>query len=151
MATEYTVAMVKPDGVAHDLVSEILNEYEVVRGLNIFHVKVFIFTPSLAMEFYREHIDRPFFGSLIDHMTSGPTVAILLGGRDAVSLVREINGATNPTEASPTSLRGKFCVDALYDRRKPAANFVHGSDSLKSASREIQMLRLTLKATKTRP
>ena len=142
MAIEQTVAMVKPDGVKRNLVHEVILSYK-GSGLKIIDMRVFVFTPSLAMDFYREHIDRSFFGSLIDHMTSGPVVALLLSGQNAISLVRELNGATNPEEATRESLRGQFLIRGFFDRIKPAANFVHGSDSPDAATRELKLLFLS--------
>jgi nucleoside-diphosphate kinase len=138
MAIEQTVAMVKPCGVRHNLVHRIMCFYK-QEGLSILDIRVFIFTIPAVMEFYKEHASRSFYPSLIHHMTSGPVVAFLLEGEAAITLVRELNGATNPIEAHPHSIRGQAI--RLFDRQNPAANFVHGSDSPTAAAREAKLLK----------
>jgi nucleoside-diphosphate kinase len=137
MAIEQTVAMVKPCGVRHNLVHRIMSFY-IQEGLIIRDTRVFVFSIPVVMEFYEEHASRSFHRSLIHHMTSGPTVAFLLEGSGAITHVRKLNGATNPLEADTLSIRGQ--ARHLFDIQNSAANFVHGSDSLRAAAREAKLL-----------
>lgn len=137
MAIELTVAMVKPCGIRLDILNYALGVYE-AHQLRPSALTIVEFWPSEMMEFYQEHKDKPFFPNLIDHMTSGPCAVIVLEGENAVSKVRSINGETNPMEASPVTIRGRF--KHYFDENKRPANFVHGSDSQESAAREIQLV-----------
>jgi nucleoside-diphosphate kinase len=126
---ERTFAMVKPDGVARGLVGEIVRRYE-ARGLKIVGLKLMRVPRSLAEEHYVEHRGKPFYAGLVDYITSGPVVALAVEGKNAVALVRAMNGATKPGEAAPGSIRGDLAIDI-------GRNVVHGSDSVESAKREL--------------
>lgn len=124
-----TLALIKPDGVRRQLTGEILNRYE-RKGLVIKALKLIDVPRELAEEHYAEHKEKPFFGELVDFITSGPVVAFVLAGKDAVVNVRNLNGATNPLDATPGSIRGDYALTM-------DSNVVHASDSPESASREI--------------
>ncbi|MCF8010098.1 MAG: nucleoside-diphosphate kinase [Clostridiales bacterium] len=126
---ERTYAMVKPDGVQRGLVSEVISRFE-RRGLKIIGLKIMNISHELAKKHYAEHKDKPFFNGLIQYITSGPVVAMVLEGKSAVVMVREMMGATNPQEAVPGTIRGDFGIDI-------GRNIVHGSDTLENAEREI--------------
>ncbi|NCB95565.1 MAG: nucleoside-diphosphate kinase [Negativicutes bacterium] len=124
-----TLVLIKPDGVRRQLTGEILNRYE-RKGLVIKALKLIDVPRELAEEHYAEHQEKPFFGELVDFITSGPVVAFVLAGKDAVVNVRNLNGATNPLDATPGSIRGDYALTM-------DSNVVHASDSPESASREI--------------
>lgn len=124
-----TLVLIKPDGVRRQLSGEILNRYE-RKGLVIKALKLIDVPRELAEEHYAEHKEKPFFGELVDFITSGPVVAFVLAGKDAVVNVRNLNGATNPLDATPGSIRGDYALTM-------DSNVVHASDSPESASREI--------------
>ena len=124
-----TLVLIKPDGVRRQLTGEILNRYE-RKGLVIKALKLSDVPRELAEEHYAEHKEKPFFGELVDFITSGPVVAFVLAGKDAVVNVRNLNGATNPLDATPGSIRGDYALTM-------DSNVVHASDSPESASREI--------------
>lgn len=124
-----TLVLIKPDGVRRQLTGEILNRYE-RKGLVIKALKLIDVPRELAEEHYAEHKEKPFFGELVDFITSGPVVAFVLAGKDAVVNVRNLNGATNPLDATPGSIRGDYSLTM-------DSNVVHASDSPESASREI--------------
>ena len=124
-----TLVLIKPDGVRRQLTGEILNRYE-RKGLVIKALKLIDVPRELAEEHYAEHKEKPFFGELVDFITSGPVVAFVLAGKDAVVNVRNLNGATNPLDATPGSIRGDYALTM-------DSNVVHASDSPDSASREI--------------
>ncbi|MDQ4095408.1 MAG: nucleoside-diphosphate kinase [Actinomycetota bacterium] len=123
--------MVKPDGVRHRLVGEVIRRIE-SKGYELSEMKLFTIDESLAREHYQEHTDKPFFGELVSFITSGPVVAMVVSGEDAVSGMRQIMGATNPLEAAPGSIRGDYATVITE-------NIVHGSDSPASAEREIKL------------
>ncbi len=123
--------MVKPDGVQRGLVGEIISRLE-RKGLKIVALKMLKIEDGLARDHYAEHIEKPFFQSLIDYITSGPVVAMVVEGREAVRAVRTLVGATNPIEAQPGTIRGDYGLDI-------GRNVVHASDSLESAEREISL------------
>ncbi len=127
--TEQTFAMVKPDGVQRGLVGEIVRRFE-ARGLKIAGLKLMNVPRSLAEEHYAEHRERPFFSGLVEYITSGPVCCLVLEGKNAVKIVRTVNGATNPVDAVPGTIRGDFAVEI-------GRNVVHGSDAPESAAREI--------------
>lgn len=129
MATEKTFSIIKPNAVQKNVMGEILTRFE-KRGLRIAAAKFTKLTKEKAEGFYIEHKDRPFFGSLVRFMTSGPVLLLVLEGENAVALNREIMGATDPAKANPGTIRKDF-ADSIE------ANAVHGSDSVKSAEREI--------------
>ena len=124
-----TLVLIKPDGVRRQLTGEILNRYE-RKGLVIKALKLIDVPRELAEEHYAEHKEKPFFGELVDFITSCPVVAFVLAGKDAVVNVRNLNGATNPLDATPGSIRGDYALTM-------DSNVVHASDSPESASREI--------------
>ncbi|MBX3030965.1 MAG: nucleoside-diphosphate kinase [Chloroflexi bacterium] len=129
MVTERTLILIKPDGVQRQLVGRILERYE-QRGLKIVGLKLMVASRAIAEEHYTEHRERPFFGSLVDFITSAPLVAIAVEGLNAVAVCRAINGATRPHEAAPGSIRGDFALET-------GQNLVHASDSTESATREL--------------
>jgi len=129
MAIERTFAIVKPNAVQKNVIGEIISRYE-TRGLRIAAAKFARLSREKAEGFYIEHKDRPFFQSLIHFMTSGPVLLMCLEGENAVLLNREIMGATDPAKAATGTIRKDF-ADSIE------ANAVHGSDSVKSADREL--------------
>ena len=128
---EETLVLIKPDGVKRQICGEILTRYE-RKGLIIKAMKLLQTPKELAEEHYAEHKDKPFFGELVDFITSGPVLAFVLAGKNAVTSVRTINGATNPVDATPGSIRGDYALTM-------DSNVVHASDSVESAAREIQL------------
>jgi nucleoside-diphosphate kinase len=124
-----TLILVKPDAFARGLTGEILARFE-RKGLRIVALKQMQVTDDLARTHYAEHEGKPFFGELVEFITSGPLVALVLEGYEAVVAARQIIGATNPLEAAPGSIRGDFALEV-------GQNMVHGSDSNESAAREI--------------
>lgn len=128
---EETLVLIKPDGVKRQICGEILTRYE-CKGLIIKAMKLLQTPKELAQEHYAEHKDKPFFGELVDFITSGPVLAFVLAGKNAVTSVRTINGATNPVDATPGSIRGDYALTM-------DSNVVHASDSVDSAAREIHL------------
>ena len=126
---EKTLAMIKPDGVARCLTGEILGRME-SQGLRIIALKLLKLEKSQAERFYAVHRERPFFSSLTAYMSSGPVVAVVLEGEDAVAQFRELIGATDPKKAAPGTIRADFGTSI-------EENTVHGSDSPESASVEV--------------
>jgi nucleoside-diphosphate kinase len=124
-----TLILVKPDAFARNLTGEIVGRFE-RKGLRIVAMRHMTIERELAERHYAEHAERPFFGELVDFITSGPLVAMVLEGEEAVAAARQVIGATNPLEAAPGSIRGDFAVQV-------GQNMVHGSDSAESAKREI--------------
>jgi nucleoside-diphosphate kinase len=124
-----TLILIKPDAFARGLTGEILARFE-RKGLLIVAMKLMTVEQALAEQHYAEHSERPFFGELVDFITGGPLVALVLEGYEAVTAARQIIGATNPLEAAPGSIRGTFGLEVQ-------TNLVHGSDSPESAAREI--------------
>ena len=131
MAIETTLALVKPDGVRRALCGEVLARFE-RRGYELRGARLLRVSKAMAREHYAEHKGKPFFGELVDFITSGPTLAFVLEGEGAIATARKTIGATNPAEADPGSLRGEFAL-AMPN------NLVHGSDSTESAEREIAL------------
>jgi len=129
MANETTFSIIKPNAVAKNVMGEIITRFE-KRGLRIAAAKFTKLSREKAEGFYIEHKDRPFFGSLVQFMTSGPVLLMALEGDNAVALNREIMGATDPAKAAAGTIRKDF-ADSIE------ANAVHGSDSTASAQREI--------------
>src|SRR5579862_6092469 len=129
MAVERTLILAKPDAVARMLAGEILARFE-RRGLVLRAAKLVRATRELGETHYAEHREKPFFGELVDFITSGPTLAFVLEGEGAIATARKTIGATNPAEADPGSIRGALGL-AMPN------NLVHGSDSPESAEREI--------------
>ena len=126
-----TLILVKPDAFARSLTGEILARFE-RKGLKIVALRSMTVTRDLAERHYAEHSERPFFGELVEFITSGPIVAMVLEGKGAVKAARQVIGATEPLEAATGSIRGDFAVEM----RK---NMVHGSDSPESAAREAEL------------
>jgi nucleoside-diphosphate kinase len=128
---EQTLVLVKPDAVERQLAGEILGRLE-RRGLVVRAAKLVQVNRELAERHYEEHREKSFFEELLEFITSAPTLALVLEGESAVSVVRTTMGATNPAEAAPGTIRGDLAL-AMPD------NLVHGSDSLESAKREIEL------------
>ena len=125
---ESTLILVKPDAFARGLTGEIIARFE-RKGLRIVAARYMVVTEDLAKQHYAEHDGKPFFGELVEFITSGPIVALVLEGRDAIRAARQVIGATNPLEAAPGSIRGDLAIEV-------GQNMVHGSDSPESAERE---------------
>ena len=123
-----TLILVKPDAFARGLTGEIIARFE-RKGLRIAALKYMVLTEDTAQRHYAEHEGKPFFGELVEFITSGPLVAMVVEGYEAVVAARQVIGATNPLEASPGSIRGDFALEI-------GQNMVHGSDSSESAARE---------------
>ncbi len=123
-----TLVLVKPDAFARGLTGEIISRFE-SKGLTIAALRKLDVTTEMAEEHYAEHSERPFFGELVEFITSGPIVAMVLEGQDAVKAARQVIGATNPLEAAPGSIRGDYALEI-------GQNMVHGADSDESATRE---------------
>lgn len=129
---ERTLILVKPDGVARRLIGEVVGTLE-RKGLALRALKLVQLTRDQAQRHYAPLQDKPFYPPLIDYITSGPVVALVAEGRNAVSQVRSLMGATDPSNADPGSLRGRLALDI-------GRNVIHGSDSVESAEREIANL-----------
>ena len=125
---ERTLILVKPDAFARGLTGEIIARFE-RKGLRIAALELRRLDEATAKQHYAEHDGKPFFGELVSFITSGPLVAMVLEGDEAVRAARQVIGATNPLEAAPGSIRGDFAVEV-------GQNMVHGSDSDESAERE---------------
>jgi nucleoside-diphosphate kinase len=126
---EKTFLMVKPDGVQRNLIGEIVGRFE-RKGFHLAGAKLMSIPRELAEEHYGEHKERPFFGELVDFITSGPVFAMVWQGENAIATARQMMGATNPKDAAPGTLRGDFGLTV-------GKNVIHGSDSAASAEREI--------------
>jgi len=128
---EKTFIMVKPDGVQRGLIGEIVNRFE-RKGFTLVGAKLMQISDSLAEEHYGEHKERPFFGELVEFITSGPVFAMIWEGENVIKTSRHMIGATNPEEADPGSIRGDYAITV-------GKNIIHGSDSQESAEREINL------------
>jgi nucleoside-diphosphate kinase len=126
-----TLILVKPDAFARGLTGEIIARFE-RKGLKIVALQLRTLTEDIATQHYAEHEGKPFFGELVDFITSGPLVAMVLEGEQAIAAGRQVIGATNPIEASPGSIRGDFAIAV-------GQNMVHGSDSVESGKREAAL------------
>jgi nucleoside-diphosphate kinase len=131
VAAEQTLILVKPDAIERKLAGEILARFE-RRGLTIRAARLVAVDNELAETHYAEHVEKPFFGELVEFITSGTTLALVLEGEEAVTVTRTTIGATNPVNAAPGTLRGDFAM-AMPN------NLVHGSDSPETAAREIAL------------
>jgi nucleoside-diphosphate kinase len=131
VAIERTLVLIKPDAVRRSLAGEILGRIE-ARGLVVRAGKLLTADRALGEEHYAEHREKPFFGELVDFITSGPTWALAVEGEGAIATMRKTIGATNPANAEPGTIRGDLAV-SMPD------NLVHGSDSPESAAREIAL------------
>jgi nucleoside-diphosphate kinase len=130
--TERTLLLIKPDGVERRLVGEILGRVE-RKGLTIAALEMRTVSEKLAKSHYAEHDGKPFFGSLVEFITSSPLVAAIIEGPRAIAAIRQLAGGTDPVEkALPGTIRGDFGLETQY-------NLVHGSDSPESAEREIAL------------
>jgi nucleoside-diphosphate kinase len=128
---ERTLILVKPDAFARGLTGEVIARFE-RKGLGIVALKHMQMERDLAERHYAEHREKPFFGDLVEFITSGPLVALVLEGYEAIAAARQVIGATNPLEASPGSIRGDYALEVQ-------TNLVHGSDSPESSAREIEL------------
>ena len=125
---ERTLILVKPDAFSTGLTGEIIARFE-RKGLRIVAMRLMTMETEMAREHYGEHEGKPFFSELVEFITSGPLVAMVLEGGQAVAAARQVIGATNPLEASPGSIRGDLAIEV-------GTNLVHGSDSPETAQRE---------------
>ncbi|HEY1595800.1 MAG TPA: nucleoside-diphosphate kinase [Thermoleophilaceae bacterium] len=126
---ERTLILVKPDAFARGLTGEVIARFE-RKGLRIAALKHTQVERSLAEQHYAEHSEKPFFGELVDFITGGPLVAMVLEGHEAIRAARQVIGATDPLEAAPGSIRGDYALEVQ-------TNLVHGSDGPDSSAREI--------------
>ncbi len=124
-----TFVLIKPNAIQRGLVGEIIHRFE-NKGLRIDAMKMLYITEELAEEHYAEHRDKPFYSALIDFITSGPVIAMVLSGPDAIEAVRYIVGDTDPLKAQPGTIRGQYAITV-------ARNIVHASDSILAARNEI--------------
>jgi nucleoside-diphosphate kinase len=128
---ERTLILVKPDAFARNLTGEIIARFE-RKGLTLAALQQRTLTREIASQHYAEHEGKPFYGELVDFITSGPLVALVLEGDDAIKAARQLIGATNPLEAATGSIRGDFAIEV-------GQNMVHGSDAPESAAREVTL------------
>ena len=126
-----TLILIKPDAFERGLTGEILARFE-RKGLRITEMRLLHAHEEIAHQHYDEHTEKPFFGELVEFITRGPLVAMVLEGPEAVKAARQVIGATNPLEAAPGSIRGDFAIEV-------GQNMVHGSDSPESAEREANL------------
>jgi len=126
-----TLILVKPDAFERALSGEVIARFE-RKGLRIVALKTMVAVEEIAHAHYAEHTEKPFFGELVEFITGGTLVAMVLEGTEAVAAARQVIGATNPVEAAPGSIRGDFALEVTF-------NMVHGSDSDESAEREISI------------
>ena len=131
MAAQQTLILIKPDAVRRRLAAEILGRVE-ARGFTVRAGKLLTASRELGQTHYAEHAEKPFFGELVDFITSGPTWALVVEGEGAIATMRKTIGATNPADADPGTIRGDLAM-SMPD------NLVHGSDSPESAEREIAL------------
>ena len=129
--SERTLVLVKPDGVSRGLVGEVISRIE-RKGLTLAALELRNVERSVAEQHYAEHASKPFFESLLEFITSGPLVAVVVEGDNAIAAFRQLAGATNPVQAENGSIRGDYALEVQY-------NIVHGSDSTESAKREIDL------------
>jgi nucleoside-diphosphate kinase len=128
---EKSFVMLKPDAILRRLAGKIINRFE-VRGLQILAAKMMIIPREQAKEHYEEHKEKPFFGDLLDYITSGPVLTLVIEGEQCISLIRKMIGATNPKESELGTIRGDYAIDT-------GRNIIHASDSPTSAKREIAL------------
>jgi nucleoside-diphosphate kinase len=131
VALERTLVLVKPDAIRRALAGEIVARLE-RRGLELRAARLLTVDRPFAEEHYAEHTEKPFFGELVEFITSGPTLALVVEGEGAIKTVRPTMGATNPADAAPGTIRGDLALSM-------PVNLVHGSDSPESAEREIRL------------
>jgi nucleoside-diphosphate kinase len=128
---ERTLILVKPDAFARNLTGEIISRFE-RKGLHVVALQHMTMTRDLASQHYAEHEGKPFYGELVDFITSAPLVAMVLEGEKAIAAARQVIGATNPLEANTGSIRGDYAIEV-------GQNMVHGSDAPESAAREVAL------------
>ena len=128
---ERTLVLLKPDAIQRGLVGEVISRLE-SRGLKIVAMKMLRMDGGMAARHYEAHVGKPFFEGLVDFITSGPIIAMVLQGKGAVDMTRRTMGATNPLDAGPGTIRGDLAIDI-------GRNLIHGSDSLETAQREIRL------------
>lgn len=128
---ERTLILVKPDGVQRGLIGDIIGRFE-KRGLKLVGMKFMQMSDQLAGEHYGVHRERPFYNGLVEYITSGPVVAMVWEGNDAIAAARATMGATKPVEATPGTIRGDFGMEI-------GRNLVHGSDSLENGQKEVKL------------
>ena len=128
---ERTLILVKPDAVRRNLIGEVISRIE-RKGLKVIAMDLRTIDRVTAEAHYAEHAEKPFFGELVDFITSGPLVALVAEGERAIEAFRALAGATDPVKAAPGTIRGDFALQV-------AQNIVHGSDSPESAEREIKI------------
>ena len=128
---ERSLVLVKPDGVARGLAGQVVARLE-AKGLRLVAAELRTLTTEVAEEHYAEHRERPFFGSLVEFITSAPLLALVVEGPRAIEAFRALAGATDPVKAAPGTIRGDFALEVQ-------SNIVHGSDSPESAAREIAL------------
>jgi nucleoside-diphosphate kinase len=126
-----TLILIKPDAFERGLTGEVLGRFE-RKGLRIIALRQLHIDEEFAERHYEEHVEKPFFGELVEFITGGPLVAAVFEGSDAVAAARQLIGATNPLDAAPGSIRGDLALEVTF-------NLVHGSDSDESAEREIAL------------
>jgi len=131
MALESTFIMVKPDGVARGLVGEVISRFE-RKGLTLERIRMLTIDEALARRHYAEHVNKPFFPELLEFIVSGPVVAMEWSGESAISVCRDLMGATDPKQAAPGTIRADYGLAVTN-------NLVHGSDSPESALRELDI------------
>lgn len=132
LVTEQTLVLIKPDGVQRGLVGEVINRIE-RKGLTLAALELRQVPTEVAAEHYAEHAERPFYASLLEFITSGPVVALVVEGERAIAAFRQLAGGTDPVEkAVPGTIRGDFGLETQF-------NIVHGSDSPESAAREVAL------------
>jgi nucleoside-diphosphate kinase len=128
---EKTFLMVKPDGVQRNLIGEVVSRFE-KKGFKLVGAKLMVIPDSLAEQHYGEHKEKPFFGELVEFITSGPVFAMVWEGEEVIATARQMMGTTKPAEAAPGTIRGDFGVTV-------GKNVIHGSDSPESAEKEINL------------
>lgn len=128
---ERTFLMVKPDGVQRNVIGEIVSRFE-KKGFQLMGAKLMIISKELAEKHYQEHADKPFFGGLVEFITSGPVFAMVWEGSNVVQAARNMMGTTNPVNAASGTIRGDFGINL-------SMNIIHGSDSVENAKREIAL------------
>jgi nucleoside-diphosphate kinase len=131
VASERTLILVKPDAFERRLTGEVISRFE-RKGLSLVALKQMVANDATANEHYAEHAEKPFFGELVEFITGGPLVAMVLEGPNAIKAARQVIGATDPVEADAGSIRGEFGTEVTF-------NLVHGSDSPESAARETKI------------
>ena len=131
MAVESTFIMVKPDGVARGLVGEVISRFE-RKGLTLQRIRMLTIDEALARRHYAEHVNEPFFPELLEFIVSGPVVAMEWSGESAISVCRDLMGATDPKQAAPGTIRADYGLAVTH-------NLVHGADSPESARRELDI------------